>query len=46
MINGDNTIFSIPLANTKSNVIRTSDGKPALGFFNVSAVSEKDRLVE
>ena len=46
MSNGDNTIFSIPVTNTKSNVIRGSDGQPALGFFCVSAVSEATRIVE
>ncbi len=46
MTNGDNTIFSIPLANTRSNVIRERDGKAALGFFNVSAVSTASRIVE
>lgn len=46
MNNGDNTIFSIPIANTKSNVARVSDGKSVLGFFCVSAVSERTRVVE
>ncbi|HLF64781.1 MAG TPA: DUF4249 domain-containing protein [Saprospiraceae bacterium] len=46
MNNGENTIFSIPIANTKSNVIRESDGKAVLGFFSVSAVSERTRIVE
>ncbi len=46
MTNGDNTIFSIPVANTKSNVYRLSDMRPVLGFFNVSAVSEATRVVD
>jgi hypothetical protein len=46
MVNGDNTIFAIPLANTRSNVIRQSDQKSALGFFCVSAVSEATRVVQ
>jgi hypothetical protein len=46
MNNGDNTIFSIPVANTQSNVFRQSDGGSAIGFFCVSAVSEKTRLVD
>lgn len=46
MNNGDNTIFSIPVANTTSNIRRESDGKAALGFFCVSAVSEATRVVQ
>ncbi len=42
--NGDNGIFSIPLANTQSNV--QSDTKTVLGFFNVAAVSAKSRIIE
>lgn len=46
MTNGDNTIFSIPVANTRSNVFRERDNVPALGFFNVSAVSTLSRMVD
>ncbi len=46
MNNGDNTIFAIPVANTKSNVFKTSDNTAILGFFCVSAVSERTRVVE
>jgi hypothetical protein len=46
MVNGDNTIFAIPLSNTRSNIIRQSDQKRALGFFCVSAVSEATRIVQ
>jgi hypothetical protein len=46
MVNGDNTIFSIPLANTRSNVLRAGDQEPVLGFFCVSAVSESTRVVD
>jgi len=46
MNNGSNTIFAIPVANTKSNVFKESDNTPILGFFCVSAVSEATRVVE
>ena len=46
MANGDNTIFAIPVANTKSNIIRSRDQREALGFFCVSAVSEATRIVQ
>lgn len=46
MNNGSNTIFAIPVANTKSNVFKESDNTPVLGFFCVSAVSEETRVVE
>lgn len=40
--NGDNGIFSIPLANPRSNII----GGEVLGFFNVAAVSSETRNIE
>lgn len=43
--NGDNGIFALPLANTRSNVM-TENGERALGFFNVAAVSSLSRVVE
>ncbi len=43
--NGDNGIFSIPLANTRSNV-SASDGSLVLGFFNVAGVSVVSRVIE
>ena len=46
MTNGDNTIFAIPIANTKGNVFNDADGSPVLGYFCVSAVSEATRVVE
>ena len=42
--NGDNGIFSIPLANTRSN-ITASDDSLVLGFFNVAGVSTNSRVV-
>ena len=43
--NGDNGIFSIPLANTRTN-ITSEEGKAVLGFFNIAAVSSASILVE
>lgn len=43
--NGDNGIFSIPLANTRSNITSQS-GDQVLGFFNVAAVSMNERTIE
>ena len=40
--NGNNGIFSIPLANTKTN-ITASDNGVVLGFFNVATVSVSER---
>ncbi len=45
MINGDNGIFAIPLANTRSNITNTETGERALGFFNVASVSSLERTV-
>ncbi len=42
--NGDNGIFSIPLANTRGNVT-SSDGSLVLGFFNVAGVSKNSRVI-
>ncbi len=41
--NGDNGIFSIPLANARTN-INSDDGSQVLGFFNVAAVESKERI--
>lgn len=38
MNNGANTIFSIPIANTRGNIVNTETGAFAIGMFNVSAV--------
>lgn len=43
--NGDNGIFSIPLANTRSNVAGQS-GSAVLGFFNVAAISSLSVVIE
>jgi len=45
MINGDNGIFAIPLANTRSNIKNTTTGQRALGFFNVASVSALEKAV-
>lgn len=42
--NGDNGIFSIPLANTRTNVVN-SDGLLVLGFFNIAGVSTNSKLI-
>jgi len=44
--NGSNGIFSLPLANTRSNIENTSGGFSPLGFFNVAAVSSKEIVIE
>lgn len=44
--NGSNGIFSVPLANTRSNVFSTATGEAALGFFNVAAVSSGELVIE
>ena len=44
--NGDNGLFSIPLANTRGNVIDQSTGDPVLGVFNVAVVSVIEDVIE
>lgn len=46
MINGDNGIFALPVANTRSNMTNLSSGDRILGFFNVSAVSTASAVIE
>ena len=46
MRNGENTIFAIPLSNTRGNVVDAATGKLALGVFCVSAVSSLEIEVE
>lgn len=46
MRNGENTIFAIPLSNTRGNVLDESTGKLALGVFCVSAISSLEIEVE
>jgi hypothetical protein len=42
IVNGDNSIFALPVANATGNITNTSLNKKALGFFNVAAIiSEK-----
>lgn len=43
--NSQNGIFSLPLANARTN-ISSSDGSGVVGFFNVAKVSISERVVE
>ncbi len=45
MTNGANTIFTIPIANTRTNIIALGE-EEALGFFCVSAISSLTRIIE
>lgn len=45
MTNGLNGIFSLPLANTRSNII-SSDGTNVLGYFNIAAVTTAEEIIE
>ena len=42
--NGNNGIFSLPQANTRTNV-SSEGGLPVVGFFNVAGVSESSRVI-
>jgi len=44
--NGDNGIFALPLANTRSNISNCSSGDLSLGFFNVASISSASREIE
>lgn len=44
--NSENTIFALPLANSKGNIYDDSTGDRILGVFNVAAVETKTRIVE
>lgn len=46
MTNGNNGIFSLPVANTKSNIIDQSTGAAIFGFFNVAAVEVASKVIE
>ncbi|NRB52473.1 MAG: DUF4249 domain-containing protein [Saprospiraceae bacterium] len=47
MTNGDNTIFAIPLANTKGNMKSSQADEDVLGMFNMAAVARLgDRIEE
>jgi len=45
MTNGLNGIFSLPLANTRSNIV-SSDGTNVLGYFNVASVTSAQEIIE
>jgi hypothetical protein len=44
--NGDNTIFALPLANAKGNVVNETDEREILGMFNVADVSVAETIVQ
>lgn len=44
--NGDNGLFSIPLANTRGNIINAASGDRVLGVFNVAVVSRIEDVIE
>lgn len=43
--NGSNGIFALPLANVRSNISKR-DGSSALGFFNIAAVSSREKTIQ
>ncbi|MDF1696900.1 MAG: DUF4249 domain-containing protein [Saprospiraceae bacterium] len=43
--NGDNSIFALPVANSKGNVFK-ENGDRVLGVFNVAAISKMEKIVE
>jgi len=43
--NGDNSIFALPVANSRGNVYN-SQGDRVLGVFNVAAISRMEKIVE
>ena len=44
--NGSNTIFAIPIANARSNILTLEGDETALGFFNVAAISRMEVEIE
>ena len=44
--NGGNGIFSLPLANTRTNITNNSGGLEPLGLFNIAAVTSREITVE
>lgn len=46
MTNGDNAIFSLPIANARSNIINVQTNESVLGFFNVANISSAERWVD
>ena len=45
MTNGANTIFALPLANPRSNIITVEGDEEAIGFFNVASISGLEHVV-
>lgn len=46
ILNGDNTIFASPLANTSGNIVNQSDDEEVLGIFNVAAISALEKTID
>lgn len=46
MINGDNTIFALPLANARGNIVNLTTGNDVFGVFNIAAISSSEQSVE
>ena len=46
ILNGDNSIFATPIANTSGNIISNSTNAEVLGIFNVAAVSSLEKTIE
>ena len=46
MINGDNGIFALPVTNTSGNITSCTSDESVIGFFNVAAVSSREKLIE
>lgn len=44
--NGNNTIFALPIANAKTNILVNGSQGDVLGFFNVAAISSIEKTVE
>ncbi len=46
ILNGDNTIFASPIANTSGNIVNQSADNEVLGIFNVAAISKLEKTIE
>lgn len=46
MLNGNNTIFATPIANTTGNIVNLTTQKEVLGIFNVAAISAAEKVIE
>lgn len=44
--NGDNGLFSIPIANAPGNVVNQTTGSEVLGIFNVASVSSATAIID